>query len=171
MGTKNEFAKESIPKPRWRIPDQDDWTIEMYDVEAALLNADIGHRQFIYVPKAMIKTGTMEEEESKGLAFELTKSMYCNVDAALIFFIKYKEILKDLGMIQCETDPCVFYRVNIQGYLELVIACHVDDSIIAGSKPVIDEYLKAFKNRETWKNEKAPWNMLGMEGSQQRSLP
>jgi hypothetical protein len=39
----------------------------------------------------------------------------------------------------------VFYRVNIQGYLELVIACHVDDSIIAGSKPVIDEYLKDFE--------------------------
>jgi hypothetical protein len=52
----------------------------------------------------------MEEEESKGLAFELTKSMYGNVDAALRFFIKYKEILKDLGMIRCETDPCVFYK-------------------------------------------------------------
>jgi hypothetical protein len=73
------------------------------------------------------------------------KSIYGNVNAALRFFIKYKEILKDLGMIQCEMDPCVFYRVNIQGYLELVIACHVDDSIIAGSKPVIDEYLKDFK--------------------------
>jgi hypothetical protein len=72
---KMDCAKESIPKPRWRIPHQDDWTIEMYDVEAAFLDADIGHRQFIYVPEAMIKTGMMEEEESKGLSFELTKSM------------------------------------------------------------------------------------------------
>jgi hypothetical protein len=48
-------------------------------------------------------------------------------------------------MIQCETDPCVFYRVNIQEYLDLVIVCHVDGSIIAGSKPVIDKYLKDFE--------------------------
>jgi hypothetical protein len=132
----------------------------MYDVEAAFLNADIGHRQFIYVPEAMIKTGMMEEEESKGLAFELTKSMYGNVDAALRFFIKYKAILKDLGMIQCETDPCVFYRVNTQGYLELVIACHVDDSIIAGSKPVIDEYLKDFEKHLKIKRREAAPNTL-----------
>jgi hypothetical protein len=66
---KTNFAKESIPIPRWRIMDQDDWTIEMYDVEAAFLNADIGRHQFIYVPEAMIKTGMMEEEESKVLAF------------------------------------------------------------------------------------------------------
>jgi hypothetical protein len=62
---KTDFAKESIPKPRWRIPDQDDWTIEMYDVEAAFLNADIGHRQFIYVPKAMIKTGGWKKRNQR----------------------------------------------------------------------------------------------------------
>jgi hypothetical protein len=60
---KTNYAKEVIPRPKWRIPDCDDWTIEMYDVEAAFLNADTGHRQFIYVPEAMIKTGMMEEEE------------------------------------------------------------------------------------------------------------
>jgi flavin-dependent dehydrogenase len=48
-------------------------------------------------------------------------------------------------MIQCETDPCVFYRVTIQGYLDHVITCHVGDLIIAGSKPAIDEYLKDFE--------------------------
>jgi hypothetical protein len=57
------FAKEAIPRPKWRIPDRDNWTITIYDVEAAFLNADIGHRQFIYVPEAMIKSGMMEEEE------------------------------------------------------------------------------------------------------------
>jgi hypothetical protein len=52
-----------MPRPKWRIPDRDDWTIEMYDVEAAFLNAVIGHRQFIYAPEAIIKTGMTEEEE------------------------------------------------------------------------------------------------------------
>jgi hypothetical protein len=45
-------------------------------------------------------------------------------------------------MIQCEMDPaCVFYCVNTEGHLDLVIACHVDDSIIAGLKLLLDKYL------------------------------
>jgi hypothetical protein len=61
------------------------------------------------------------------------------VDAALRFFIKYKGILKILRMKQCKVEPCVFYRTDDdEGYLELIIACHVDDSIIAGRKPTIE---------------------------------
>jgi hypothetical protein len=39
----------------------------------------------------------------------------------------------------------VFYRNSEEGYLELLITCHVDDSIIAGRKPVIDGYYGAFE--------------------------
>jgi hypothetical protein len=140
MGTQNEFCERINTKSK--MEDSGPTRLDHRHVwcRGCFLNADIGHCQFIYVPEAMIKTGMMEEEESK-----VSKSMYGNVDAALSFFIKYKRILKDLGMIQCETDPCVFYRVNIQGYLDLVMACHVDVSIIEGWKPVIDEYLKDFE--------------------------
>jgi hypothetical protein len=37
--------------------------MEMCDVEAAFLNADIGHHQFIHASEAMVKTGMMDEEE------------------------------------------------------------------------------------------------------------
>jgi hypothetical protein len=33
-----------------QIPECDDWTFEMYDVEAAFLNAEPGHKQYIKVP-------------------------------------------------------------------------------------------------------------------------
>ena len=95
-----------------RIPDCDDWTIEVFDVEAAFLNAEPGHKQHIYVPDAMIKTGMISQEDADECVFELTKSMYGNIDAALRFFEKYKKIMLSLGFIQCVTDPCVFYRLD-----------------------------------------------------------
>jgi hypothetical protein len=84
-----------------RVPICWDWTVEMYDVEAAFLNAEPGHKQYIYVPEAMVRVGLMSQEEASRAAFQLTKSMYGNVDAALRFFIKYKE-LAELQMVQCK---------------------------------------------------------------------
>jgi hypothetical protein len=72
--------------------------------------------------------------------------MYGNVDAALRFFIKCKGILNEFGMVQCRIDPCVFYWIREDGFLELIITCHVDDSIIVGRKSVIERYYDAFKN-------------------------
>jgi hypothetical protein len=117
----------------------------MYDVEAAFLNAEPENKQYIYVPEGMIKTGLISKEEADETVFELTKSMYGNVDAALRLFVKYKGILKILGMKQCQTDPCVFHREDKDGCLDLIIACHVDDSVIAGRKNAIDRYYMEFE--------------------------
>jgi hypothetical protein len=57
MGTKNGFCEGIHTKTK--MADSGSGRLDH-------LNADIGHRQFIYVPKAMIKTGMMEEEEPKG---------------------------------------------------------------------------------------------------------
>jgi hypothetical protein len=119
---------------QWRVPICWDWTIEMCDVEAEFLNAEPGHKQYIYVPEAMVRAEMIAEKEASETCFKLTKSMYGNVDAALHFFIKYKGILNELGMVQCKIDPCVFYRIGEEGFLELIITCHMDDSIIAGGK-------------------------------------
>jgi hypothetical protein len=48
-------------------------------------------------------------------------------------------------MVQCKTDPCVFHRQDEEGFLELMIACHVDDSVIAGRKSAIDRYYDEFE--------------------------
>ena len=75
------------------LQDCDDWTVEVYDVEAAFLNADAGHKQYIYVPEAMIKTGLMTIEKARKMVYELHKSIYGNMDAALRFFETYHTIL------------------------------------------------------------------------------
>jgi hypothetical protein len=75
----------------------------------------------------------------------LKKSIYGNVDAALRLFIKYKGILKELGIMQSQMDPCVFYRLDENKKLDIIIACHVDDSIICGPKKIINLFMDKFE--------------------------
>ena len=42
------------------------------------------------------------------------------------------ETVVEYGMEQCRTDPCVFCMV-VDGKVQLIMAVHVDDIVIAGS--------------------------------------
>jgi hypothetical protein len=141
----------------FQIPECDDWIVEMYDVEAAFLNTEPGCKHYIKVPDGMIRTGMMTKEKAETIAFESKKSIYRNMDVALRLFIKYKGILKELGVIQCQIDSCVFYRLDKDEKLEIIITCHVDNSIICGRKRIIDQFMnefeKTFKYRKIGKNE------------------
>ena len=57
--------------------------------------------------------------------------MHGNIDAALRYFLKFKQILSELGLIQCISDPCLFFREDENGILLLLVVVHVNDSLIA----------------------------------------
>jgi hypothetical protein len=76
MGHEKEIA---------RVTD-DSWTIEMFDVEAAFLNAKMENKMYIQIPEVMVLLGYVTEEERSQFAIELGMSIYGNVDAALLFF-------------------------------------------------------------------------------------
>ena len=99
---------------------------------------------YIKVPEAMILCGLITQEEADTIAYRLDKSMYGNVDAAFRFFITFKKIMLELGCIQSKADPCVFYRLDKDGVLELICGSHVDDTLTAGRKFVIDKFLDEF---------------------------
>src|SRR5688572_23712861 len=42
--------------------------------------------------------------------------------------------MNKMGMTRSSTDPCVFYLKDENGKAKLIIACHVDDTIIVGKK-------------------------------------
>ena len=69
--------------------------------------------------------------------------MYGNVDAALQFFKKYSGILMtNLGLMPSQTNPCIFFKHNKAGKLNLLISMHVDDSLIGGRKWVMEAFFK-----------------------------
>jgi hypothetical protein len=123
-----------------------EWVLEIFDVEAAFLNAELAKKMYIEIPEAMVKLGFVTEQERKDFAIELGKSMYGNVDAALLFFRTFKSIVVGkLGLKQSLTDPCVFYGVNAKGVLDIIVSTHVDDSAVGGRKTRVQKFLSDFE--------------------------
>jgi hypothetical protein len=52
----------------------------MFDVEAALLNADLQKHVFIEWPQGVQELGLITEEDKKTKCIELTEAMYGNID-------------------------------------------------------------------------------------------
>ena len=122
------------------------WVMEVFDTVAAFLNADPGTEMYIIVPEAVVALGILTQEEADKLLYKLNKTMYGNVDAALRYFLKFKRILLGLGLKQCKSDPCVFYREDdSSGELLLMIAVHVDDSLITGRQSEVTKLMDEFE--------------------------
>jgi len=62
------------------------WVLEVYDVEAAFLNANPGSKMYNWIPDEMVELGFATQEEQELFAILLDQNMYGNVDAVLCFF-------------------------------------------------------------------------------------
>ena len=122
--------------------------IEVIDIEAAFLEGEAKTRNFLEFPDGLLELGFVTQEESKTHCIEQLKSMYGNVDAALIFFETYKAYMEEvIGMSQSRVDPCVFYKRNDDGETILIAVTHVDDTLLCGTKKAIDDFKIAIKKR------------------------
>ena len=65
--------------------------LETIDIEAAFLEGKMENRTFVEFPDGLLQLGFITEEEKRTHCIELLKSMYGNVDAALIFFRTYRD--------------------------------------------------------------------------------
>jgi hypothetical protein len=71
----------------------DDWVLEIIDVEAVFLEGDMEKTMHIEWPAGMVHLGFITEEEEENCCIEQLKSMYGNSDAALIYFRLFKKHL------------------------------------------------------------------------------
>ena len=73
--------------------------------------------------------------------------MYRNVDAALRWQKSFKKLCtnEEMGCIQSQTDPCMLYKRNKNGELELLIAVYVDDVLISGREQEIQRFKTKLK--------------------------
>ena len=87
------------------------WDLEMFDVEAAFLNADLDKQVFIEWPQGMLELGFITEKEKSQKCIELTKAMYGNKYSPLRWMKTFSKHLKEnLGLKQSQTDPCLLYK-------------------------------------------------------------
>jgi hypothetical protein len=88
------------------------WTIEMIDIEAAFLNADLESDEPVYVewPEGIVELGFITEKEEQKYCIKLNKAMYGGVDVPRLFMKTLKTHLVDkMAMLQSGVDPCLFY--------------------------------------------------------------
>ncbi|CAM9216223.1 unnamed protein product, partial [Sphacelaria rigidula] len=63
---------------------------------------------------------------------KLEKSIYATKRASRQWSrLLCQAVLEDVGMMQCETHPCVFERED-EGDVRVVLVVHVDDILIGG---------------------------------------
>ena len=76
----------------------------------------------------------------------LGKCIYGNVDAALCFYMTYtKYLITRLNMIWSYSDLCLFYKLDASNKLVLVVSCHVDSTMIAGTCEEVDNFKRVLK--------------------------
>ena len=125
------------------------WKCELVDIEAAFLEGKLKQKAYIDLPPGLVELGFMTQEEFDECCIELQGGMYGNVDAALLYFIRfttYATSSDGLNLLQSKCDPCVFYRKNERGETEGVIVVYVDDCLIAGNTEFIQEMKSKLKS-------------------------
>jgi hypothetical protein len=124
------------------------FVLDSIDIDAAFLEGESENRLFMEFPDGLEEIGIIEKHERETHCAELLKSIYGNVDAALIFFRTYKKHLTEkMGLEQSVVDPCVFYKRDEEGRTILVAITHVDDTMLTGTRKAIEEFKRGVKQR------------------------
>ena len=75
-------------------------------------------KTYLQSPPGLVELGFMTQEKYDASCIELQGRMYGNVDAVLLYFIRFKEYAtnkKGLDIEQSKSDPCLFYKKNELG--------------------------------------------------------
>ena len=118
------------------------WECELVDIEAAFLEGRLKTKAYIALPPRLVELGFMTEEEYKTTRIELQGGMYGNVDATLLYFIRFTEFATNhdgLGLTKSKSDSCLFFKKDENGRTIGVIVVYVDDCVIAGEQKFIQD--------------------------------
>jgi Reverse transcriptase (RNA-dependent DNA polymerase) len=81
----------------------------MIDVEAAFLNAEVDQDIFIEIPEGLCEYSQKKEGIELGNSVvKVLRAQYGLVQSPRLWMNTFLAILKDLGMRQCKSDPCLF---------------------------------------------------------------
>lgn len=126
---------------------ENDWEIHQVDVVAAYLNSPID------TPVYMNQPEMYEEDNKETFICKLNKSLYGLKQSGRNWNGFLHEILVKIGLIQCETDPCVYFQQDI------IVGIHVDDMLVIGTCVQIKK-LKAMISEEIKIKDLGPASMI-----------
>ena len=111
-------------------------TAKVVDIETAFLHGDLKETIYMEIPKGM------KAEDNECLI--LNKTIYGLVQSAREFYNKLVSALKDCGFKASSVDPCLWIKYSNHGIV--LIAIYVDDCLMVGREPDIDDVIEKLKN-------------------------
>ena len=112
------------------------YVLVMADVETAFLYGDLDEEIYMECPKGV--------KHEKGQIVKLLQTIYGLVQSARQFFKKFISILKSIGFVGGQIDPCLMMRKNDLG--TVYIAMYVDDSLFMGDDKAIRSAIKEIQD-------------------------
>ena len=125
------------------------WKCELVDIEAAFLEGRLKQKAYIDLPEGLVELGFMTQDEYDKSCIELQGGMYGNVDAALLYFVRFTDYATSpdgLDLQQSKSDPCLFFKKDNEGKTLGVIVIYVDDCLIAGEDDFISDMKTKLKS-------------------------
>ncbi|CAM9598633.1 unnamed protein product [Sphacelaria rigidula] len=125
---------------------QQEWPLYHYDVTQAFVQAEMDTDVYMRLPE--------DCSVLKDVTVKLEKSIYEIKQAGRQWSrLLCQTVLKDVGMVQCEADPCVFNMEDARE-VRVILEIHVDDILISGTEEYVGKVGQIL-------NEKFPTNNLG----------
>ena len=78
-----------------------------------------------------------------GTVYKIKKYIYGLPDSGRAYYLAYAKLLKDAGYSKSKSDPCLFFRVNLNLGERIYIWIHEDDTFVAASS---EELLQSLEN-------------------------
>merc|ERR1712122_72308 len=100
---------------------------KLINVETAFLEGDLEEEIFMDVPDGYKE---VLNEETAGECLRLERPLYGLVQAARQFWKKAVEVLKSIGFVGGQADPCLMSRTNNDGTVHIIM--YVDDFLCVG---------------------------------------
>ena len=109
---------------------------KIINVETAFLYGDLEEQIFMECPQGL--EGAKPDE-----ALLLKQCIYGLVQAARQYYKKIVKILKIIGFIGSNVDPCLWMRRDKKGLI--YIALYVDDNLLIGTQEAIDDTIEQLR--------------------------
>jgi hypothetical protein len=129
--------------------------VEQFDIETAFLYGELdeeiwmefpdGYPEFIHEKWQYAQPPEPKPElitNPKAFCLRLKKALYGLVQAARQWWKKFKKVMKSIGFLPSEIDPCLFIKDKGNG-LKAFVIIYVDDGGIFGTEEDIKETIEA----------------------------
>ena len=130
----------------WNLLTYNSWRCVAMDAKNAFLNGVIPSSYTIYVrpPKEL-------KSRYGSKVWKLKKALYGLPIASKLWYEEIHKSLEPLGMQRSKFDPCLWFLLNSDNQITIMVIVHVDDFLLAGTDEALSLVVTTLSSRFTMK--------------------